>query len=84
MAEFEYKCVPVPQTIFTGKTGKDPHSAAVTAYEEIIRNAAQGGWELDRHDTITSYQQPGCFAAIFGKKSEEVNYKLLVFKKLKV
>ena len=79
--EYEYKCVPVPRTLFTGKAGKDPHITAVAAYEEIIKNAAIGGWELDRQDSVTSYQKPGCFAALFGKKEEEVNYKLLIFKK---
>ncbi|MDR1127744.1 MAG: hypothetical protein LBL20_00395 [Treponema sp.] len=81
MAGFDYKCVPVPRTIFTGKAGKDSHDGAVEAYESIIKNAAQGGWEFDKVDTVTSYQKPGCFAALFGKKEEEVNYKLLVFRK---
>ena len=81
MAEYDYKCVPVPRTLFTGKVGKDSHRAAVEAYENIIRNAAQGGWELDRVDTVSSYQKPGCIAALFGKKEELVNYKLLIFKK---
>lgn len=82
MSEFEYKCVPVPRTLFTGKVGKDPHSAAVSAYEEIIKNSAKGGWELDRVDTVSSYQQPGCFAALLGKKEEMIDYKLLIFKKI--
>jgi hypothetical protein len=81
MAGYDYKCVPVPRTLFTGKAGKDPHSAAVETYEGIIKNAAQGGWELDRQDTISSYQKAGCLAGLFGKKDEEVNYKLLIFKK---
>jgi len=81
MAEFDYKCIPVPRTLFTGKVGKDPHEAAVEVYESIIKNAAKGGWELDRVDTVSSYQKPGCFAALFGKKEEVVEYKLLIFKK---
>jgi hypothetical protein len=81
MQEFDYKCVPVPRTLFTGKVGKDPHIVAVSAYEEIIKNAAKGGWELDRVDSVSSYQQPGCFAALTGKKEEMVEYKLLIFKK---
>jgi hypothetical protein len=75
--------------MFTGKSGKDSHNTAVEAYEQIIKNAAQGGWELDRQDTITSYQQPGCLPALlnkitgglFGKTAEEVNHKLLIFRK---
>jgi hypothetical protein len=89
MAGYDYKCVPVPRALFTGQSGKDSHSAAVEAYETIIKNAAQGGWELDRQDTITSYQQPGCLAGLLhkitggfiGKTDEEVNHKLLIFKK---
>ncbi len=81
MAEFDYKCIPVPRSLFTGKVGKDPHSVAVATYEEIIKNSAKGGWELDRVDTVSSFQQPGCFAALLGKKEETVDYKLLIFKK---
>jgi hypothetical protein len=49
---WDYKCVAVPETIDTGKSGKDSHSAAVTAYEQIIKNAARGGWELHCVDTF--------------------------------
>ena len=49
---WDYKCVAVPETIDTGTSGKDSHGAAVTAYEKIIKNAAQGGWELDHIDTV--------------------------------
>ena len=83
MAEYEYKCVPVPRTMFTGKVGKDSHEDAVNAYNDLINNAAQGGWELDRVDTVTSYQKPGCIAGLFGRKDEEVNYKLLIFRRQK-
>ena len=82
MAEYDYKCVPVPKTLFTGKAGKDPHAAAVAAYEQIIKEAAKGGWELDCVDSVSSYQQPGCLGSLTGKKEEIVEYKLLVFRKL--
>jgi hypothetical protein len=89
MAGYDYKCVPVPRTLFAGQTGKDSHGSAVEAYEAIIKSAAQGGWELDRLDTVTSYQTPGCLAGLLhklsggllGKTGEEVNHKLLIFKK---
>jgi hypothetical protein len=89
MAGYDYKCVPVPRSLFTGKVGKDSHSSAVEAYEAIIKGAAQDGWELDRQDTVTSIQSPGCLAGLlhkisgglFGKTGEEVNHKLLIFKK---
>ena len=41
MAQYSYKCVPVPTVLDTGKAGKDPHGAAVTAYEAIINNAVK-------------------------------------------
>jgi len=91
MAGFDYKCVPVPRTIGTGKAGKGSHEAAVAAYEEIIKDAAKGGWELDRYDTITSFQAAGCvrkllaFIPLIGpfltKADEALEYKLLIFKK---
>jgi len=81
MAHYTYKCVPVPTIVNTGQVGKDSHSAAVMTYEKIINNAANDGWELVQVDTITSVQNPGCLGGLFGKKSEEANFKLLIFKK---
>lgn len=81
MANFTYKCVPVPDVINTGKTGKDLHSYAVTSYEKIINDSSSGGWELVNIDTVTSVQQPGCLAGLLGAKAQSVTFKLLVFKK---
>jgi hypothetical protein len=81
MSNFTYKCVPVPDVIHTGKKGKDLHSYAVSSYEKIINDASSGGWELVNIDTVTSVQQPGCLAGLFGSKAEAVTFKLLVFKK---
>ncbi|MDR0908314.1 MAG: hypothetical protein LBM77_00980 [Spirochaetaceae bacterium] len=81
MVEYDYKCVPVPRSIMIGKAGKASHEAAVSVYERIIRDAAKGGWEFDRTDTVTSYQKAGCLAGLLGKSDEEVNYKLLIFRK---
>jgi len=91
---WDYKCVAVPETFDTGKSGKDSHSVAVTAYEQLIKNAAQGGWELDKVDTVESLQKPGFCAAIIGmipvigplccgrKADVQVKrYKLLIFRK---
>ncbi len=80
MANFTYKCIPVPTVVNTGATGEDSHAQAVSTYQGIINNAADGGWELVNIDTITS-QQPGCFGSLFGRKAESVTFKLLVFKK---
>jgi hypothetical protein len=81
MANFTYKCIPVPTVVNTGATGEDSHAQAVSTYQGIINNAADGGWELVNIDTITSQQQPGCFGGLFGRKAESVTFKLLVFKK---
>jgi len=94
--EWSYKCVAVPESINTGQSGKDSHSAAVTVYEQLINDAAKGGWELDHIDTVESRQSPGLCAKIIGmipiigplccgRKSEIqiFNYKIMVFKKAK-
>ncbi|GHS85240.1 hypothetical protein FACS1894201_04710 [Bacteroidia bacterium] len=81
MSNFIYKCVPVPDVVHTGRKGKDLHSHAVSTYEKIINDAASDGWELVNIDTVTSVQQPGCLAGLFGSKAETVEFKLLVFKK---
>jgi hypothetical protein len=86
--------VAVPETIDTGKSGEGSHNAAVSAYEQIIKNAAQGGWELDHVDTVESRQNPGYCAAMIGmipilgplccgRKAEVqiVKYKMLIFRK---
>ena len=81
MSQFKYKCVPVPTVLDTGKAGKDPHGAAVTAYEQIINQGAADGWELVQVDSISSVQNPGCLPGLLGKKSEAVTFKMLIFKK---
>lgn len=81
MSNFTYKCVPVPDVVHTGKKGKDLHAYAVSTYETIINNAASDGWEFVNIDTVTSVQQPGCLAGLFGSKAETVTFKLLVFQK---
>lgn len=84
MTNYVYKCVPVPEIIHTGTTGKDMHYQAVSTYESLINQAASGGWELVQIDTVTSVQQPGCLAMFTGGangKRDTVSFKLLVFKK---
>ena len=43
MKQYEYKCVPVPEVIGTGKKGKNAHSQAVIEYQNLINGSAQGG-----------------------------------------
>lgn len=83
MANYTYKCVPVPSVIDTGQKGKALHEQAVITYESIINQAAEGGWELVNIDTVSSAQKPGCLSALLGSKGEVVTFKMLVFKKEK-
>ncbi|HUM50353.1 MAG TPA: DUF4177 domain-containing protein [Chitinophagales bacterium] len=87
MKNYEYKCIPVPTIIDTGKTGKNMHENAVLAYEKIINNVAKDGWELVNIDTVSSLQNPGCLSQIIGiftggAKAEVETFKVLTFKKL--
>ena len=81
MANFTYKCVTVPDVFNTGTKGKDSHSSAVSTYENKINEAATDGWELVTVDTVTSVQNPGCIAGLFGSKGEVVTLKILILKK---
>jgi len=81
MKQYVYKCVPVPETIHTGKKGKNAHSQAVMAYQDLINESANDGWELNMIDEVTSYQEPGCLSGLFGSKDEMVTFKMLIFRK---
>ncbi len=83
MSNYTYKCVPVPSVIDTGKKGKALHGHAVSTYESIINQAAQGGWELTTIDDVSSSQKPGCLGVFFGGKEEVVTFKMLIFRKEK-
>lgn len=88
MAQFKYKCVTVPELIKIGK--KDYHSEAVTEYEKIINESAEGGWEYVGVDTIESAFIQGCLKRIlksipivgaFIRGDEAVHFKVIVFRK---
>jgi hypothetical protein len=80
MPNYKYKCVPVPSVINTGTQGKKMHQTAVEKYEKLINTETVGGWELDKIDTITSVQNPGCLSSIFGGKGEIVTFKIMIFR----
>lgn len=83
MANYVYKCISVPRFVKTGVKGKDAHETAILAYEKAINKASEDGWELFQTDYITSRQEPGCVAGLFGSRSEEIHFKLLIFRKEK-
>lgn len=81
---YVYRCVQVPELIQIGK--KDPHSAATKAYEDLINQYAQEGWEYVSGDFIESFYKQGCLAAIpiigaFFRKDEQIRVKMIVLRK---
>jgi hypothetical protein len=81
MVEYEYKCIPVPQTIqVSGKTG---HDDSVKIYENLINTNASNGWEYHGLDVLESEKKVGCFSALLGKKDELFEFKLMIFKRQK-
>lgn len=80
--QYRYKCVAVPTVMQTGTKGKKANEQAVTNYNTLINNAAEGGWELVLIDTVQSYQPPGCLMALLGGKATVTTFKLLVFKSI--
>jgi hypothetical protein len=81
MENYIYKCVPVPTTIDIGAKGQ--HDAAVKAYEQVINNGAEGGWEFVDIDSITSYKPVGCWGSLTGQKAETITFKMIIFRKEK-
>jgi len=76
MKQFTYKCVRVPSAIQL--RGKEDERKVVNDYENIINNAAEGGWELSHVDTIVSVKPRGCLSF---SNPEQTMVKLLIFKK---
>ena len=74
-----YKTVAGPVGLTIGS--KDSYEKAVRAYADIIEKEAVGGWVLDCIQRIPVSRQPGCLAALFGKKEEYITFNMLVFKK---
>lgn len=95
MSQYIYKCVQVPESITIGK--KNSHAQVVSAYENIINDAAKDGWEYHGIDLIESSYTPGFLETLFCKIPvingilnalniircvEAMRFKVLVFKKL--
>lgn len=80
MQEFTYKCVPVPSSI-TVEKARQNQAQAIFEYQNMINEAAAGGWELSHVDSITSEQPAGFLGGLFGQPPMITAHKLLVFKK---
>lgn len=76
---YKYKMVQIPPNIAVKMKGHKGNEAA--AYlEEIVNQYAEEGWEFYRVDSIGVELQPGCLAALFGKKAEDSLYYVVTFR----
>ena len=76
--QYQFKSVP-----FIGR-GKDVLNAKIIAQQltEIINVNSQGGWEFDQINNVNIAVQAGCIASLFGQKSFEQRFDMLIFRKL--
>ena len=75
--KYTYRCVAGPANISV-KTDK-ARALAVTAFENIMNEQAEQGWEYVGIDEYTTTIPPGCFS--FGRPAEVAVLKMLVFRK---
>ncbi|MDH5301427.1 MAG: DUF4177 domain-containing protein [Gammaproteobacteria bacterium] len=79
---FEYKMVQIPPNITVEmKTHRGNEAAAYL--ESVVNEYASDGWEFYRVDSVGVRLQPGCFAALGGKKEENSLYYVITFRKEK-
>ncbi|NLC97279.1 MAG: hypothetical protein GX675_06905 [Erysipelotrichaceae bacterium] len=74
-----YKCVPGPVGLRI--SAKDSYDRAVRSYADIIKKEAVGGWDFFMIHEIPVIQDAGCIASLFGKKSEQFIFNMLIFRK---
>lgn len=62
---------------------KHKGNEAAAYLESVVNKYASEGWEFHRIDSIGVALQPGCFAALSGKKEEHSLYYVISFRKEK-
>ncbi|NLU34838.1 MAG: DUF4177 domain-containing protein [Wolinella succinogenes] len=70
-----------PNIVVEMKKHKGNEAAAYL--ESVVNKYASEGWEFHRIDSIGVALQPGCFAALSGKKEEHSLYYVISFRKEK-
>lgn len=75
---YTYRCVAGPSNISV-KTDAE-RAGAVRAFEDIINNEAEDGWEYVGMDEYTTTVPPGCLA--LGQGPQVATLKMLVFRRL--
>ena len=88
MANYEYKCVAVPDVIKI--TEKGDYSQAIKTYQDLINQETADGWKLVNVDTVSSYYKSppppkaGCFKKQEEQKPDQsATFKLLIFERQK-
>lgn len=79
---YEYKMVQTPPNIAV-EMKKHKGNEAAAYLESVVNKYASEGWEFYRVDSIGVALQPGCFAALGGKKEEHNLYYVITFRKAK-
>ena len=80
----KYKCIPAPEVIKIEKgwnivermTNKEK---AVRSFADLINKETSNGWKFHSMESIAITEEPGCFSALFGRKSETTYFNMLVF-----
>ncbi|MGE7989753.1 DUF4177 domain-containing protein [Pseudomonas sp. NPDC089554] len=77
---YVYKMVQVPPNVeVDAKKHKGNEAAAYL--QSVVNTHAEDGWEFYRVDTIGVAVKPGCFDALFGKKTELSSYYVISFRR---
>ena len=74
---FEYHCEMLPLEIRGNKNVRA--EGAAQAYQDVLNDAGDAGWEFVATDTILYSEEPGCF----GKSPPPQQIKIAIFKRPK-
>jgi hypothetical protein len=78
--QYQYKTVP-----FIGR-GKDELNAKIIAQQltDLINVNSQDGWVFDQINNVNIDVQAGCLASLFGQRSFEKRFDMLIFRKWRI
>ena len=77
---YQYKMVQVPPNIEV-KSKEHKGNEAAHYMEMVVNEQAQQGGEFYRVDPIGVLVSPGCLASLFGKKTDELVYYVITFRR---
>jgi len=76
---YKYKMIQVPPEIVI-RPSQEQGGPAAAYLEKVVSEQARQGWEFYRVDAIGVRVEPGCLAALFGRKTEEYVYYVITFR----